>query len=189
MNLLPYDGEVLYFPNFVGPKESKALFSELESSIEWRSDEVTIFGKRHITKRKVAWFGSYEYGYSGNLHLAKQFPKILADLKHEIELNHGARFNGCLLNLYHNGEEGMGWHADDEKELGPNPIIASISLGAIRKFRFKHGTTKVAIDHTLEDGSLLIMKGKTQNKWLHALPKSKKVITPRINLTFRFIYR
>ena len=117
----------------------------------------------------------------------KWTPELLS-LKEIIELKTGEKFNSCLLNLYHNGNEGMGWHSDNEKELGEHPVIASLSLGAARKFLLKHNQTKQKIAIILESGSLLLMKGETQEKWIHSLPKTKIIQKPRINLTFRFIH-
>jgi len=142
-----------------------------------------------VAKRKVAWYGDsdYLYTYSNTTKQALTWTKELSDLKQRVEEVTGTKFNSCLLNLYHNGDEGIAWHSDDEKPLGENSIIASLSFGAERKFSFKHKHTKQTISVVLEHGSLLIMKDATQTNWLHSLPKSKKITRPRINLTFRTI--
>ena len=155
--------------------------------IEWRNDEAVIFGRHIITKRKVAWYGddNYSYAYSGKTRQALAWTKELLELKSRVESLIKARFNSCLLNLYHTGEEGMAWHSDDEKTLEKDGAIASLSLGAERKFSFRHRKTRQTISVQLEPGSLLVMHGVTQDHWLHSLPKTKKVMSPRINLTFR----
>jgi alkylated DNA repair dioxygenase AlkB len=157
---------------------------------QWEKDEVIIFGKRITTKRKVAWYGDseYLYTYSNTTKRALAWTKELSELKQIVEEYAGIKFNSCLLNLYHNGNEGMGWHSDDEKPLGKNNTIASLSFGAERKFSFKHKQTKQTVSLVLEHGSLLVMKHDTQRNWLHSLPKSKNITQPRINLTFRTIH-
>jgi alkylated DNA repair dioxygenase AlkB len=157
---------------------------------QWEKDEVIIFGKHITTKRKVAWYGDskYLYTYSNTTKRALAWTKELSELKQIVEEYAGIKFNSCLLNLYHNGNEGMGWHSDDEESLGKNNTIASLSFGAERKFSFKHKQTKQIVSLVLEDGSLLIMKDATQSNWLHSLPKSKNITQPRINLTFRTIH-
>ena len=188
-NLLPQDGEVIYLGVVFSPKVSRVFFDLLLQEIQWENDEAFIFGKHIITKRKVAWYGEKEfsYTYSRVTKRAIVWTQTLKKIKKEIELICGASFNSCLLNLYHNGSEGMAYHSDSEKELKENATIASVSFGAQRKFSFKHVETKERVDIELEDGSLLLMKGATQKKWQHRLPPTKKVSTPRINLTFRTI--
>lgn len=188
-NILPFNGEVIDYGIVLTFEESTRYFNQLFNENFWENDELVLFGKRIVTARKVAWFGDadFQYSYSNTIKKAHSFTQELLKLKSIVEEISGEKFNSCLLNLYHNGNEGLGWHQDNEKELGPNPVIASLSLGAIRKFSFKHISTKTKIDHILQPGSLIVMKGETQNCWLHALPKSKKVLKPRINLTFRTI--
>lgn len=188
-NLLPKDGEVLYLGPVFNLDESGRLFDNLFDEIEWRNDEAFIFGKHIITKRKVAWYAEKEfsYTYSKVTKKAKLWTKTLREIKERVEDISGETYNSCLLNLYHNGSEGMAYHSDSEKELKFNGTIASISFGAARKFSFKHVETKERVDIRLENGSLLLMKGCTQKKWQHRLPPTKKVLTPRINLTFRTI--
>jgi alkylated DNA repair dioxygenase AlkB len=148
-----------------------------------------MFGKKIVTKRKVAWYGEepFDYTYSHIKKTALYWNDTLKRIKNTIEDISGETYNSCLLNLYHNGEEGMGWHTDNEKELKKEGAIASVSFGAVRKFTFKHKNTLEKVELTLDNGSLLVMKGMTQTHWLHRLPPSKKIIQPRINLTFRTI--
>ncbi len=188
-NLLPLDGEAYYYTNVLNQNECLYYFNELLNTIDWKQDELIMFGKTIITKRKVAWYGDqpFEYKYSNTSKFALPWTSALRDLKKIVEIRVGETFNSCLLNLYHHGNEGMSWHADNEKELGECPSIASVSLGAVRKFSFKHKETKIKKEVILQNGSILSMKGTTQENWLHALPKTKKVTTPRINLTFRSI--
>ena len=188
-NILPFDGDVFYYGVIMNQKKATYYFDKLLNTIQWKHDELIIFGKHIITKRKVAWYGNkgLEYTYSNSTKKAIVWTNELIELKKSIEKISNTSFNSCLLNLYHDGEEGMSWHSDNEKELGEDPIIASLSLGAGRKFVFKHKISKQKVSIYLERGSLLVMKGKTQGLWLHALPKTKKVKSPRINLTFRKI--
>lgn len=188
-NLLPKDGIVNYYGKLMPIEKSNNYYNLLLENIEWKNDVAIIFGKRIETKRKVAWHGEkpFEYTYSNNTKLALPWTKELLELKHLIEVKTGETFNSCLLNLYHNGSEGMAWHSDGEKDLKKNGAIGSMSFGAERKFAFKHKQTKEKVDVFLEHGSLLVMKGTCQKNWLHRLPPTKKVSTPRINLTFRTI--
>jgi alkylated DNA repair dioxygenase AlkB len=188
-NLLPNDGTVYYYGKILNSKSASQIFDLLMKNILWKNDEVIIFGKNIITKRKAAWYGDsdYLYTYSNSTKQALPWTEELSWLRQIIEELIGTKFNSCLLNLYHNGNEGMGWHSDDEKSLGKNNTIASLSLGAERKFLFKHKQTKQIVSLVLEHGSLLVMKEATQSNWLHSLPKSKNVIDSRINLTFRTI--
>jgi alkylated DNA repair dioxygenase AlkB len=159
------------------------------NSIEWKHDEAIIFGKHIITKRKVAWYGEkpFEYTYSNTTKQALPWTKELLELKTKAEQRTGEQFNSCLLNLYHNGIEGMAWHSDAEKDLKKNGAIGSLSFGAERKFSFSHKQTKETLSISLEHGSLLVMKDATQSNWLHRLPPTKLISKPRINLTFRTI--
>jgi len=190
-NILHKDGTVNYYGKVLAYEEANQYFDLLIRNILWENDEVIIFGKRIVTKRKAAWYGDsdYLYTYSNTTKQALAWTKELSELKQIVEELAGTRFNSCLLNLYHNGDEGIGWHSDDEKSLGKNNTIASLSLGAERKFLFKHKQTKQTVSLVLEHGSLLIMKDATQANWLHSLPKSKNVTQSRINLTFRTIVK
>ena len=188
-NLLPQDGIVNYYKNLLTLNEANFYFDSLLHSIEWKNDQAFIYGKLIITKRKVAWYGDtdFEYTYSKITKRALPWTAELVELKKITEELTGEKFNSCLLNLYHNGDEGMAWHSDAEKVLKKNGAIASLSLGAERKFTFKHKETIETISLILENGSLLMMKGSTQTYWLHRLPPTKLISTPRINLTFRSI--
>ncbi len=188
-NWLPYNGTVNYFGTIMSTKQADHYYAILLSNIEWKNDEAVIFGKRIITSRKVAWYAEekFPYTYSNITKEALPWTKELLELKQLVEKESGASYNSCLLNLYHNGDEGMAYHSDDEKQLKKNGAIGSLSFGAERKFLFKHKTTKETIALQLEHGSLLIMKDETQTYWMHRLPPTTKISTPRINLTFRTI--
>ncbi len=189
INVLPKGGIVNYYGTLFNLLQADLYYNMLMSSIVWKNDEAIIFGKLIVTKRKVAWHGEkpFKYTYSKTTKSALPWTKELLELKLFVEQRTGETFNSCLLNLYHNGDEGMGWHSDGEKDLKENGAIASLSFGAERKFAFKHKISKETKSFVLEHGSLLIMKGTTQKHWLHRLPPTKKIITPRINLTFRTI--
>jgi len=188
-NILPSHGTAIYYGKIFSAEQSESLYKELFSEIPWKHDVVNIFGKRIITKRKIAWYGdrAFAYKYASNTMYALPWTKLLQRLKEKVESVSRESYNSCLLNLYHKGEEGMGWHSDNEKELKRHAAIASISLGAERKFVFKHRETKEKKSVLLEHGSLLVMKDEIQEHWLHSLPKTKKVTEGRINLTFRTI--
>lgn len=188
-NLLPKDGTVNYYGKVLAAQDADYYLKTLLNTIEWRNDEAVIFGKRIITKRKVAWYGEkpFEYTYSNTTKLALPWTSELLELKNIAEQTSGETFNSCLLNLYHNGNEGMAWHSDAEKDLKKNGAIGSLSFGAERKFMFKHKKSKETTGLDLEHGSLLIMKGSTQTHWLHRLPPTTRVFSPRVNLTFRTI--
>ncbi len=190
-NLLPKDGMVNYFGSIFSTAEANRYYENLLNKIDWKNDEAIIYGKKIITKRKVAWYGDkeFEYTYSKITKKASLWTPELLELKRTVEEKSSETFNSCLLNLYHSGEEGMAWHSDAEKDLKKNGAIASVSFGAARKFAFKHKETKETISLNLEHGSLLIMKGTTQTHWLHRLPPTTKVNTPRVNLTFRTIVK
>lgn len=188
-NLLPFDGIAEYYGPVLSTEDSQANFHALLSTVPWEHDQAVVFGKRYVTKRKVAWYGdtNFQYTYSRISKRAILWTPELMALKDLVEKLTGATYNSCLLNLYHDGSEGMGWHSDAEKTLQENGAIASISLGAERKFSFKHKASKQRVDIVLQNGSLLLMKGTLQKHWLHRLPPTKKVQAPRINLTFRTI--
>src|SRR5690606_6562693 len=160
-NLLPCDGDVRYYGSILDSKSANHYFDQLLKTILWEHDQTVIFGKLIVTKRKVAWYGDepFNYTYSKTTKSALPWTKELLELKEMIENKSGETFNSCLLNLYHSGEEGMSWHSDDEKDLKKNGAIASLSLGATRKFAFKHKVSKQTVSVVLENGSLLIMKG------------------------------
>ncbi|MDX6746909.1 alpha-ketoglutarate-dependent dioxygenase AlkB [Polaribacter sp. PL03] len=188
-NILPFDGVTNYHGLVLDKKKCEFYYQKLMDTILFKNDEAIIFGKKIITKRKVAWYGEseYSYTYSKITKTANIFTKELLELKEIVEQQSGETYNSCLLNLYPSGEEGMAYHSDGEKMLKKNGAIASLSLGADRKFSFKHKESKQRIDIILEKGSLLVMREGTQTHWLHRLPPTKKVNSPRINLTFRTI--
>jgi alkylated DNA repair dioxygenase AlkB len=187
INLLPFDGAADYYGKVLSTADARHYLDRLLTNIAWRNDEAVIFGRHIITKRKVAWYGddNYSYKYSGRTRQALIWTAELLELRGRVEALTAKKYNSCLLNLYHDGDEGMAWHSDDEKTLEPDGAIASLSLGAERKFSFRHQKTRQVISVPLEAGSLLVMHGVTQDNWHHALPKTKKVTQARINLTFR----
>ena len=189
INILPKDGNADYYGKIFSDEECERYYQYLFNEIPWENDEAIIFGKLIITKRKVAWFGekAFEYTYSNRTKYAKIWTPELLALKQKCEEVSGETYNSCLLNLYHDGSEGMAYHSDGEKDLKKNGAIASVSFGAERKFSFKHKTTKEKVELILEHGSLLVMKDETQSFWLHRLPPTKKINKARINLTFRTI--
>ena len=186
-NLLPFDGEACYFGKLFSEPESDQIFVALLNSIEWQPERVKLFGKEIILKRKTAWYGdsAYEYRYSGTAKTAKLWNELLLEIKHRVEKITNESYNCCLLNLYHEGDEAMGWHSDDEQTIAADSAIASVSFGASRRFLFRHKKTLEKIQIVLETGSVLLMKGQTQRNWMHSLPKTAVKTGPRINLTFR----
>jgi alkylated DNA repair dioxygenase AlkB len=189
INVLPNDGTVHYYGKVFSKEESVSYYDYLFNHIPWENDEAVIFGKLILTKRKVAWFGekAFEYTYSNRTKYARIWTPELLMLKQKCEEVSGETYNSCLLNLYHDGSEGMAYHSDGEKDLKKHGAIASLTFGAERKFLFKHKNTKEKVEVFLENGSLLVMKGTTQDHWMHRLPPTTKVKTPRVNLTFRTI--
>lgn len=190
VNLLPHGGTVNYYGTVLSPADASRYLQALLQTIEWKNDEAIIMGKHIVTARKVAWYGDkpFQYTYSKTTKTALPWTAELVELKKLAEELTGATYNSCLLNLYHNGNEGMAWHSDDEKSLVEGACIASLSFGAVRKFSFKHKTTRETVSVMLEHGSLLVMKGATQTNWLHRLPPSTKVANSRVNLTFRNMF-
>ena len=189
-NLLPYDGKV----NDLGViiDDATALYNTLLNELPWQPDIVTLFGKTHITTRQIVWMGDTDadYQYSGHVRQTVPWSDIVFHVKQKIEqalaeIGVTANFNTCLLNYYPSGADGMGYHADDEKELGHQPVIASLSLGATRKFVFKHKKTQDKVELHLESGQLVVMHGDTQTFWKHTITKTKTVDAGRISLTFR----
>jgi len=182
------NAELIYIPDYLSKKEADLYFKEITTKTNWKHDDITIFGKTYKQPRLTALFGetTQRYSYSNIVMHPIPFTPTLKKIKQQIETITNHSFNTALINLYRNGNDSNGWHADNEKELGKNPIIASLSLGEVRPFHFKHRTLnsqrhKLALEH----GSLLIMKGEMQHHWLHQIAKTKKQIRPRINLTFR----
>lgn len=182
------DGEGRLWPAAFAPDEASSLFDALRTKIDWQQEEILIFGRRRRVPRLVAWHGDpgARYVYSGTDHVPRPWTVELARLRRRVSALTGVDFNAVLLNLYRDGRDGMGWHADDEPELGRNPVIASVSLGAVRRFCLRHRRRKdLRLDLDLPHGSLLCMSGPTQHHWVHALPKTRRPVGERINLTLR----
>lgn len=189
--ILKHDGDVVYVPNFIPSSNSLELFKKINQEVSWQEKSIKMFGKNVLQPRKVAWHGKKDafYKYSGVVNTPQPFTKTLLNIKTMIETKLSLEFNSCLLNLYRDGHDYMGYHKDNERELGQNPLIASLSLGATRSFLLKHKKDNLRHSIELETGSLLVMKGATQNNWHHALPKRLRVKEPRINLTFRKVLK
>ncbi|WP_072865649.1 alpha-ketoglutarate-dependent dioxygenase AlkB family protein [Arenibacter palladensis] len=184
------DSDIVYYPNFLGAKEADHYFKSIKASTPWQQDDITVFGKTYPQPRLTGLFGenSKPYSYSNITMHPHAFTAELLELRNKLQMEIGVPFTSCLLNLYRNGQDSNGWHSDDEKALGKNPIIASISLGQERYFHLKHKLKKdLKQKLLLEHGSLLLMKGETQHCWYHQIPKTAKTIQERINITFRFI--
>lgn len=182
------DGDARLWPAAFEPDEATQLFDALRAGIRWHQEEIVIFGQRRRVPRLVAWHGDpgAGYRYSGTDHLPEPWTPELERLRARAGGLSGAGFNAVLLNLYRDGRDGMGWHADDETELGRDPVIASVSLGASRRFCLRHRRRKdLKLDLELPHGSLLVMAGTTQHHWVHAVPKTGRSVGERINLTFR----
>lgn len=185
------DAEIIYVPNFYKKEEADRIFSELQQSIPWQQDDIMVFGKTYPQPRLTALFGDEgkSYGYSNLIMQPHPWNELLQNLKLKVEDFSKDDFTTVLLNYYRNGQDSNGWHADNEKELGKNPVIASLSFGESRCFQLKHSALlNLKQNIVLQHGSLLLMKGTTQHFWKHQIPKTSKTINPRINLTFRKIY-
>ncbi|WP_367063086.1 alpha-ketoglutarate-dependent dioxygenase AlkB [Algibacter sp. 2305UL17-15] len=190
MNLNLKDADIVYYPNFFNTKEADIYFNDLLTNIKWQQDKITVYGKTYNQPRLTAFFGTNNkpYSYSNIIMHPQQFEDELLTIKNTIKNELNINFTSCLANLYRDGKDSNGWHSDNEKELGKNPIIASVSLGAERVFHLKHKQDKTLREKiTLKHGSLLLMQGLTQENWLHQVPKTRKNIGQRINLTFRII--
>ncbi len=183
------DSDISYFPHFFSSEKASDYFKVLKSETEWQQDTITLYGQSYLQPRLTALYGDNEkhYTYSGITMFPKPFSSTLLEIKSKIEVVSETKYNVVLLNLYRHGNDSIGWHSDDEKELGKDPNIASISFGAERMFHLKHNKEKISFKIKLENGSLLLMKGATQHFWKHQIPKSKKINQLRINLTFRRI--
>lgn len=185
------DGEILFIRNFLTPSEAKKNYEALLENIKWKQEQISFYGKTYPIPRKTAWYGNegLNYSYSGIKCFPETWTEELLKIKVAIEkFTPPEDFTSVLLNLYNDGNDKMGWHADDEKELGINPTIASVSLGETRRFDIKHKQNKdLHFKFELTSGSLLIMRGALQHHWVHQIPTQKKVKNPRINLTFRTI--
>lgn len=183
------NGEYIYMPNFFNLKQSDVYFNKLFTEIKWKQESMKLYGRNIDFPRLTAWYGDIDkqYSFSGITLHPENWTQTLLDIKQPLEAIAETRFNSVLLNLYRNGEDSISWHTDAEKELGENPIIASINFGATRKFQLRHNETKEKIELALSHGSLLIMRGEIQHYWQHQVPKTKHQIKERINLTFRLI--
>jgi len=185
--------DVLLDPDFLAPEQALAYLRELQKTLDWRQEPIRLFGREVLQPRLTAWYGDATayYGYSGLRLAPLPWTPALLDLREQVEAAAGARFNSVLLNLYRYGQDSMGWHADDEPELGPTPVIASLSLGATRRFRLRprdaQATPHALVSLELTNGSLLLMRGPTQQHWLHAVPKTARPVAARCNLTFRWV--
>jgi len=184
-----HDGDILLHRDVFTPIECSVIFDVLNAESPWRQEHLTLFGRRVLTPRLSSWHGEAVYTYSGLTMEPAPWTPTLVKIKDRAENISTARFNSVLLNLYRHGRDSMSWHSDDEPELGKNPVIASISLGATRRFRLRHKQDKSrTLGLDLENGSLLLMSGTTQHHWQHAVPKTAKPVGPRINLTFRWTH-
>jgi len=183
------DASIYYAPHFFGPEESDAYFQALEQHINWQQEHIRMFGKELPMPRLTAWYGDKGYTYSGLYNAPQPWMPVLQELKEKVEQASGHVYNSVLLNFYRHGNDSMGWHADNEPELGEEPAIASLSFGGERRFSLKHRTRKdlEPVHITLAHGSLLLMQGPTQHHWLHHIPKTKRPVQPRINITFRHV--
>lgn len=183
------NGEYIYIPNFFNRVESDFFFEILLKEIDWKQEEMNMYGKILKFPRLTAWYGDNDtpYSFSGITLSPNYWTKELQVIKNRIEPRCNATFNSVLLNLYRNGTDSISWHTDAEKELGMNPTIASVTFGATRKFQLRHKITKEKIELNLQHGSLLVMQGQLQHYWEHQLPKTKMNVGERINLTFRVI--
>lgn len=191
IELLRGDSSAVLYSRAIATGDAARHMEELLHAVPWQQRQVTVFGKQHPQPRLVAWFGEPEttYTYAGlTLEPLSWTPAIL-ELKRTCDELANTVFNSVLLNLYRDGEDTVGWHSDDEPELGTDPVIASVTLGATRRFDFRHKRTRETIKALLPAGSILVMSGRTQEDWSHQLPRTKKVGAPRINLTFRRIHR
>ena len=189
-NLLPFDGEVYLHDNLMTEKRELEYLNKLEKNIEWKQEGMKIYGKEVDFPRLTAWYGEEgkTYKYSGLVNEPIPFSDLLLEIKEAVEHITGEQFNSALLNLYRDGRDSMGWHSDDEQELGINPTIASVSFGQARNFQFKHKKIPDTLhSFLLTNNSLLVMKGATQHHWKHQVPKSVKPMGSRINITFRKI--
>ena len=190
INLNLPDSDIIYYPKFLNYGEASEYFEVIKKNTSWQQDNITVYGKKYAQPRLTALFGNNgkPYSYSNITMQPHEFTEELLAIGTRIETITNINFTTCLLNLYRDGKDSNGWHADNEKELGQNPIIASVTLGQERYFHLKHRTNKnLKSKILLQHGSLLVMKGETQHQWLHQIPKTAKPIGERINLTFRII--
>ena len=191
LNLLPVPSQAFFFDDFFGEELSAQYFEQLSANVPWKQEPIKIFGKTVLQPRFTAFYGEegVSYSYSGITMNALPWTPELAEIRSAIQQKTAHQFNACLLNFYRDGSDSMGWHRDNERNLGPYPTIASVSFGAHRTFQFRRYVEKLpVVSLDLTSGSLLLMKGETQHLWEHRLPKTTMPIGPRINLTFRLIH-
>jgi alkylated DNA repair dioxygenase AlkB len=181
------DGELFFLAQLDLPISNEQVLARLVAETAWRSEVITLWGKQYLQPRLTAWHGEKAYSYSGLTLAPLPFSPLQLLLKEAIEVASGRRFNSVLLNYYRDGRDSMGMHSDDEPELGPEPAIASLSFGAPRTFVLQHKRSKQRLKLALTDGSLLLMAGKLQENWSHGINKTAAPVSPRVNLTFRFI--
>ena len=183
------NGEYLFYPNFFSKAESDLYLLNLKENIDWKQESMNMYGKQVNFPRLTAWYGDNDkpYSFSGITLAPKVWTRELLEIKDKIEPLSKVQFNSVLLNRYRSGNDSISWHTDAEKELGINPVIASVNFGATRKFQLRHINTKEKLEIELTHGSLLIMQGELQHYWQHQVPKTSKVVNERINLTFRVI--
>lgn len=184
-NLLPYDGEAILICDNAAEFDWPTVTQTLIETVPWQTETARLFGRETPLPRLTAWFGDVAYAYSGVLHEPAPFPPIPERLRKRAEALSGTSFNAVLVNFYRHGGDSVGWHSDNEAGLGDCPTIASLSLGAARRFQFRHRKTKETITLELKTGHWLIMAGQTQRFWLHQVPKTTRPVAPRVNLTFR----
>lgn len=190
MNLLPFQGEALFFPGFFTPEESEDFLRQLQQEVGWKHEKIRLFGRDVLQPRLTAWYGDAgkAYSYSGITMQPGAWTPALLEIKQRVEATAQVTFNSALLNLYRNGKDSVGWHRDNEKELGKNPVIGSVSFGATRQFQLRNHKEKTRIIRVeLSSGSFLLMRGETQHFWEHRIPKTTRTTGPRINITFRVI--
>lgn len=178
-----------YYPDFLPQEKADSAFNKLKTNLEWNEETIKMYGKPVKVPRLVCWYGdkNIQYRYSGINHISLPWNMELLSIKELIEQHTGHHFNSVLGNMYRNENDSMGWHSDDEKELGENPVIASVSLGEERVFKIQHRKSKQILGEALTNGSLLVMSGDFQKQWRHSVPREKTVRKPRINLTFRYV--
>jgi alkylated DNA repair dioxygenase AlkB len=188
VELLPRDGSLIYWEWALGDRSADEVMEQLRRETDWEQRSIVMFGREVAQPRLNSWYGDVPYTYSGIAMTPRPWTPLLTDLRGRCEELTGARFNSVLINLYRNGDDSMGWHADDERELGPEPPIASLSLGALRRFRMRHRHSREIVEVDPASGSLIFMSGLSQACWMHEVPKTKKPVDARINLTFRWIH-
>lgn len=186
--LLPFDGSAVFHEWVLGERSHVDVLTTLVESLDWEQRHLVMFGREVAEPRLSAWYGDESYTYSGVTLEPRPLTRELHELRTICEQVSSTKFNSVLVNLYRNGDDSMGWHADDEPELGPTPVIASVSLGATRRFRLRHRRTREIVEHDLTGGSLLVMSGASQSAWMHAVPKQRRITEARVNLTFRWIH-